>query len=388
MEMITTAFRRAASAFAFALLVSFAAAPSFASTEGAWPTVPNPGMSDRITGVSTVSSTFAWAVGDFFTGSEQDTLVLKFNGSTWKKVPSPTPGGTHGSGLAAVSADAAKDAWAVGQFSDGSRTNTLALRWNGLSWSQVATPNPGVSQALLTGVTAISPTNAWAVGGFFDGTEQQTLILHWNGASWSQVSSPNAPGNNFLNGIDARSATDIWAVGQAFDDNVTSTLIEHFDGGNWTIVPSPSPSGFDDELKAVSVSSASNAWAVGENFPTAGSETLILRWNGNKWKRVQSPNPGGTVGNDLNGVDIVGNNEAWAVGRFISGSDGFDLILRWNGTKWKPVTGASPGSHNNILNSVSVVSSTDVWAGGFDFANHGGSKNELEHWDGHTWTAA
>lgn len=386
--MLSTTFRRAASAIAFALLVAFAASPSFASARRVTPGVPNPGTSDRITGVSTVSSTFAWAVGGFSTGSEEDTLVLRFNGSTWKKVPSPNPGLTHGSGLAAVSADAAKDAWAVGQFSDGTRTNTLALRWNGLSWSQVATPNPGVSQALLTGVTAITPTNAWAVGSFFDGTEQQTLILHWNGSVWSQVASQNAPGNNFLNGVDARSATDIWAVGQSFDDNVTSTLIEHFDGGNWTIVPSPSPTGFDDELNAVSVSSASNAWAVGENFPTAGAETLILRWNGSKWKRVPSPNPGGTVANDLNGVDIVGNTDAWAVGTFVSGSNGFDLILHWNGTKWKPVTGASPGVHNNILNSVSVVSANDVWAGGFDSANHGGSKNELEHWNGHAWTAA
>jgi hypothetical protein len=378
--------RVAAAVFAFALL-SVGAAPSFASG-AAVPSVPNPGVSDRINGVSTVSSSFAWAVGDFFDGSQGNTLALRFNGSTWKTVPSPSPGGSHGSSLSAVSADAAKDAWAVGEFSDGSRTNTLALRWNGLSWSQVDTPDPGVSQATLTGVTAITPTNAWAVGNFFDGSEQQTLILHWNGSNWAQVASQNAPGNNFLNGVDARSATDIWAVGQSFDNNVTSTLIEHFDGGNWTIVPSPSPSGFDDELKAVSVSSASNAWAVGENFPQSGAQTLILRWNGTKWKRVASPNPGGSIANDLNGVDIVSNTDAWAVGTFVSGSNGFDLILHWNGSKWKPVTGASPGSHNNILNAVSVVSSSDVWAGGFDSAAHGGSKNELEHWNGQHWTAA
>ena len=45
----------------------------------------------------------------------------------------------------------------------------------------------------LTGVAATSARAAWAVGATATGAAGQTLILRWNGASWTQVPSPSVP---------------------------------------------------------------------------------------------------------------------------------------------------------------------------------------------------
>ena len=46
-------------------------------------------------------------------------------------------------------------------------------------------------------------------------TTGSTLILHFDGVSWSQVASPAVKGSSSLVGITAASATDIYAVGSA-----------------------------------------------------------------------------------------------------------------------------------------------------------------------------
>jgi hypothetical protein len=78
-----------------------------------------------------------------------------------------------------VAAVSARDAWAVGSTSLGV---PLIFRWNGRTWKRVPSPNPSpVEGTDLNGVTALSARNAWAVGGT---RAFRTLILHWNGSAW------------------------------------------------------------------------------------------------------------------------------------------------------------------------------------------------------------
>ncbi len=74
--------------------------------------------------------------------------------------------------LIGVAVTAASNAWAVGGTAD----STLILRWTGSRWIRVPSPNPGTS-AELVGVAATSAGNAWAVGSFDDGP-QDTLAVH------------------------------------------------------------------------------------------------------------------------------------------------------------------------------------------------------------------
>ena len=157
-----------------------------------------------------------WAVGEY--GNTSKTLILHWNGASWKQAKSPSPGGTHGSFLNAVAAGSSTSAWAVGQYSNGTANQTLILRWNGTSWKQVTSPNPGGSSNTdeLFGVATASSKNAWAVGDYDNGTASRTLIEHWNGTSWQQVKSPNLGGlsdHNTLDAVGAGSPTNVWAVG-------------------------------------------------------------------------------------------------------------------------------------------------------------------------------
>ena len=40
-------------------------------------------------------------------------------------------------------------------------------------------------------IAATSGSNAWIVGNYYDGTNSQSLVLHWNGTWWRIQASPN-----------------------------------------------------------------------------------------------------------------------------------------------------------------------------------------------------
>jgi hypothetical protein len=282
---------------------------------------PNPGDGtlDQLTSVRGISPSDIWAVGTYSDGTSAKTLTLHWNGSKWTQVPSPDPAGSTRSGLAGVRAVTAKNAWAVGSYFAGGTSKTLILHWNGTAWKQVASPSPG-GDATLAAVTATSSSNAWAVGRSLQSSGDKSLILHWNGASWKQVASPNRAGSNDLTSIAASSASNAWAVGVATSNGIDQTLALHWNGRRWNPVASPDPggSGNDNGLNAVAVSAPSEAWAVGSSASGPSRHTLILHWSGSRWIRVPSPNP--ATANNLTAVAARSADNLWAVGTYVNGT--------------------------------------------------------------------
>ena len=82
--------------------------------------------------MSGLSPSDAWAVGATGVGS-LSTLIEHWTG-TWSRVPSPNPS-TRGDQLLGVDARSSTDAWAVGFYVTGSGHRTLIEHWNGSSWS-------------------------------------------------------------------------------------------------------------------------------------------------------------------------------------------------------------------------------------------------------------
>lgn len=127
-----------------------------------------PGAS--ISAMAAVSSTNVWAVGRSLTStSVAQTLIEHWNGRNWSVVPSPDAS-TQNNLLLGVTAISATDVWAVGDFqttsSAGTVFQTLTEHWNGTAWSIVASPAPG-SASLLSGASADPASGqAWAVGHF------------------------------------------------------------------------------------------------------------------------------------------------------------------------------------------------------------------------------
>jgi hypothetical protein len=142
----------------------------------------------------------------------------------WTGVQPPNPG-TFDNRLIGVSTLSSCDAWAVGNyFNDIMENNgqTLIEHWNGSSWKHVPSPSPGARSKnnTLLGVAAVSRTDVWAVGNYVTGGSNLALIEHWGGIAWKQVPSPNpSSGSNILNGVSASSPTDIWAVGERNDNS-------------------------------------------------------------------------------------------------------------------------------------------------------------------------
>src|SRR4051794_28659617 len=53
------------------------------------------------------------------------------------------------------------------------------------------TPNPGVYGNIIWDISGLGARDAWAVGGKATETSNDTLALHWNGTSWTAVPTPN-----------------------------------------------------------------------------------------------------------------------------------------------------------------------------------------------------
>lgn len=222
----------------------------------AWRQVPSPDPGGRygssLYGVSALPGG-AWATGNY--GTKQsfqnftpgDSLVLHWDGHAWTRQPSPSFGQpAPGSVLYGVSALSASAALAAGSSYDGDCecARTLAVRWNGTGWAKVASPSPGPAGDPVTeffGVSAASPNDAWAAGYWESSARSSslTLLAHWNGTSWARVPSPDDPagvhgGGNFLNAVSAGSATGAWAAGYYVTSNGTSlTLILRWNGSAW-----------------------------------------------------------------------------------------------------------------------------------------------------------
>lgn len=113
------------------------------------------------------------------------TLIEHGDGSAFTKDSAPSP--KYSSELNGISAVSASDVWAVGDQGNSAAPDNLVEHWDGRSWSRVATPKPG-EYAELRGVSADAGDDAWAVG--FEVKSGQdgsyTWVQHWDGQHWTR----------------------------------------------------------------------------------------------------------------------------------------------------------------------------------------------------------
>ncbi len=138
--------------------------------------------------------------------------ILRYNGSTWATVSSPTT-----QNLNSVYVVSTNEAWAAGN-------SGVILKWNGNTWNLFYTVS---GRPALHGISMLDQTNSgtaqsgWAVGA--NGTAFQ-----YNGSSWADQ-SPNT--NRVLNSVAAFSANDVWIA-------ANNGSLFHWDGGSWSSIDS------------------------------------------------------------------------------------------------------------------------------------------------------
>jgi hypothetical protein len=369
---------------AVALVVAGAAGASASRCGAAGTRSPDVGPGDNyLRGVAANTACNAWAVGEYANSNDTvlRTLIEHWNGKAWRVQKSQNP--SRDSGLDGVTAISARNAWAVGSYSNSKNVpKTLIEHWNGKAWKVQPSPNAGSTRnGHLTGVVATSAKNAWAVGFYFNSKgDTEALIEHWNGKAWRRKPSPNRGRSSDLAAVAATSASNAWAVGKYFNGTAERTLIEHWNAGAWTVKTSPNrgSSTAGNELSGVAAISAKRAWVVGDFSPGTTFHTLVERWHGKAWKVRRSPHPGSF--SNLNGVAATSRTDVWAVGGH---NLGHTLIEHWNGTAWKVQQSPSPPGGGLI--GVAATSSTNAWAVGIYFNKAGVRQTLIEHWNGRAW---
>src|SRR5579885_1098423 len=126
---------------ATAVLIGLAGLALGASALGSWHVVvsPNRTQSNNLYSVAGDSASDIWAVGAAYDSTKGNlTLTEHWDGSSWSIVPSPNPGTATacgaqsyaGSSLYGVSAISATEAWAVGEICPNGFGKTLIEKWD------------------------------------------------------------------------------------------------------------------------------------------------------------------------------------------------------------------------------------------------------------------
>jgi hypothetical protein len=367
------------------------------SCDGQFDAIASPNGTGHNVLISTAAISFndVWSVGFQTSVSNVDrTLAEHWTGGSWSVVPTVNSGSSHND-LFGVSGSSSTNVWAVGAYETNTTTHTtasLALRWNGTSWSKVTTVNPS-SYSYLFAVTALSSSNVWAVGTYYNFTvgAYQNLVEHFNGSSWSVVASPNTdfPDTwNQLFAVSAFSATHIWAVGSlAPNAGPRKSLALHWNGSTWLVVTTFNAAG-DNEILGVSALEPGHAVGVGYGGFISGSTPAQAY----QWGLFVTPSTSTTslLNLPVTGDVVLENvarsaNSVWAVGYYRSTVSAPRQTLVWHAT-WdssahtlvfdsSPGTSANPGAVNSVLFGVAAVSPSVFWAAGY--SNSGSSDQTL-----------
>ena len=395
-------------------------------------TTPSPAgaASAQLAAVSCAAAAACTAVGSYSDGTNTLMLAERWNGHSWTIQSVPAPAGAVYSELSGISCTSATACTAVGDYSAGTGTLTLAEAWDGTGWTVQTTPNPsGSVSSQLIDVSCASATSCTAVG--------PSLAESWNGTTWSlrTVAKPQGETRPDLTGVSCASATACAAVGVSYRDGVANAAAEAWNGTTWKVQavtittsydsaylagvscttatvctavgsyhdavtgdralaeilnlrwqpqapPNPSAS-LSSDFTDVSCSAASACTAVGNMETSTDFEPVVERWNGSGWTIDSTPNPSAS---NLEGVSCTSAAACTAVGDVSSGGQLVTLAERWNGTSWTvQSTPSPPGATRSYLIDVSCPSATACTAVGFYVDGSGDQLTFAESWDGTSW---
>ena len=254
-----------------------------------WSVQPTPdpaGISNStLVGVACRVSTSCIAVGSYTKtpSGHPFTLAESWNGIAWSIVTTPNPPANRGASLLSVACSSGSACTAVGNWFNSSNTEvTLAERWSGTAWSIQTTLNPTTHLSELFGVACSSATSCMAVGSDINTSILQVaLVERWNGSTWSVVATPGIAGSQgaALQAISCATVKGCNRVGDNINGaGVEVTLAEKWNGTAWSVKATPNPAtATASDLLAVSCTTkactASGAYST-SSPPSLNDKTL------------------------------------------------------------------------------------------------------------------
>lgn len=340
--------------------------------------------STNLTGVSAVSTTDVWAVGQ--TGwARTSAFAEHWDGSAWTR--SPLAPDVRHSRLEAVDARATDDVWAVGTRAKfGIDAHPLIEHWDGAGWSLTDAPDIGKAQDLtLESVSADAPADAWICGDYGSHETDVEFVWRWDGQSWTSMPYPTLPSgatSGGLTSISAASPDDVWAVGvYQRGDGIERPFAAQWNGSAWTLATSGpyAPGAPRGELTSVSAADASTATSVGTALVGSRFEAVAASWDGTTWTQQQVPGPEPEP--TATDVDTLDPSDSWLAGS----SQTTAFVDRWDGSTWSSVPGLNTGHTLLQLGGIAATSGSDAWVVGSYQAANGSVQPAMAHWDGQGW---
>lgn len=324
--------------------------------------------------------------------------VLNFTTSTglWKIKESLNPG-TSGNYLYDVSCEPSTSVCtSVGTSNSSGVYSPIALRWNGVSWSeQTAAKKSGATHTRLYGVDCPSETRCLAVGNY-QSSENPTLLSEiWNEGKWSVQTTPvpsESTSSEFV-AIGCNNTAECTAVGSAVIGGVKKAIAEEWNSPTWSLATVPIPAGAtSSQLDGVDCLWSNLCVAVGRYTTSGGSiKSLVEFWNGTEWSLQTVTDPEGAAQSTLLDVACTPTpNRCTAVGGWKNSvSEQFTLVYRFNGsTTWTLQSTPNPsGSIASVFQEVSCAAELSCTADGSWVSGGGGSNMTLaEVWNGTSWS--
>ncbi|HEV2857585.1 MAG TPA: hypothetical protein VGW80_04190 [Solirubrobacterales bacterium] len=324
--------------------------------------------------------------------------ILSFTttSSLWSIKESPNPG-TSGNVLYDVSCEPSTSVCtSVGKSTSSGVDSPIALRWNGLSWSeQTAAKKSGATHTRLLGVDCPSETRCLAVGNHQSSEGPSVLSELWNEGKWSVQTTPlptESASSEFV-AIGCNSTASCTAVGSAMIGGVRTAIAERWTSPTWALSSIPIPEGAkSSQLDGVDCLWSNFCVAVGRYTTSGGSvKSLVEFWNGTEWSIQTVTDPEGAAQSTL--LDVACSptpNRCTAVGGWKNSAyEQFTLAYRFNGvTTWTLQSTSNPsGSIASVFQEVSCPAETACTADGSWVSSGGGSNMTLaETWNGTSWS--
>ncbi len=345
-----------------------------------------------------------------------------------------------GTQLDAVTCASNTDCWAVGGVSTGPTATsgegpatTLAIHWDGTSWSRAATPSPvygNGTEDVLDAIACPASNDCWAGGwqGAGAGTNGVGLLLHWNGYKWAvaELASLMQRAGAIVS-VACVSASECWAAGEGrspsdgplYQTGPVASLLRY---GKLKGRLAWRPAADTHQLPTTAVirdlgcaPQSSQCWMVG-TIPVAGypgggkqpsADTFAASYvPGRGWTQTPTPSPpsdsAGPV-DQLTSVTCTIATSCWAVGdnpsdaANLSGAGANVLAYHWNGHTWSSAPTPAPSAALSAgfePRSVACLTSSDCWLVGSEGVDLGeGAAGPLPQyramameWNGDTWS--
>jgi hypothetical protein len=255
------------------------------------------------------------------------------------------------------------------------------------SWQLESAPTP---PGLLTDVSCTGPRFCMAVGDStitsagmppLPGTPQAPLAERWNGATWSVVATPAGPRTG-LRVVSCASLTFCLAGGYLAGPG---SVIERWNGARWSIVTAL----MRPDIVSIGLSCPSRRFcivAITREPPRHAPTVRLERLTGARWRSMALPRPAPGL---LYSVACVSAKACEATGGS-PGSTCFNTCPKpppaaygWNGKRW--VAQRNPDGNDLGLTDVSCASAKACTAVGYQYIGSGGPTSLVQRRHAGSW---